>query len=165
MNRTTLLIVCAAIGVGLALAGGVTLIRSGDSQTTRAPQGGRSPSSERAPEAESHDAGDLPAAERAARRFLSGYLRLVYGKPGGTVDAIADASPRLLNDLRRSAGRVTPAQSQKSPRVERVTVINEGAISALATAQIKDSSDPAYPLSFHLQKSTGRWLTTRIGGP
>lgn len=166
MSRTTLLIVGAAIVVGLALAGGFALVGDNDhAPPTRPPQSGRPPSSERAPEAENHSAGDLPAVETAARHFLSGYLRLIYGKPGATVDRIRNASPRLIAELRVDGGRVTPAQSQKTPHIKRVAVISEGAISALATAQIKDSPDPAYPLSFHLQKTVDSWVVTRIGGP
>jgi hypothetical protein len=155
--------VLAAV-VGLALAGGVVLVGRDDS-STQAPQAGRSPTSERAPEAENHSAGDLPTAEAAARRFLGGYLPLVYGKPRATIDDLRNASPRLLRELRGEGGHATPAQTQRTPHVQRVTVIKEGEIGALATAQIKDSPSPAYPLVFHLQDSPDGWVVTRIGGP
>lgn len=164
MTRTTLLIVAAAIVVGLALAGGFALTGD-DATSTRTPQSARSPSSERAPEAEDHSAGDLPAVETAARHFLSGYLRLSYGKPGASVDRLRNASPRLIAALRAEGGHVTPAQSQKTPHIQRVSVIRERTVGALATAQIKDSPGPAYPLSLHLQKTTAGWVVTRIGGP
>jgi hypothetical protein len=164
MTRTAALILAAALLVGFALAGGLVLLGA-DDEPTQAPQAKRPATSERAPEAESSEVGELPAIEAAARRFLSGYLRVTYGKPGATIDAIEAAAPRLLASLKSSAARVTPAQAQRTPHVERVTVIGTGAISALATAQIKDSPSPAYPLSFHLQKAAGSWVVTRIGGP
>lgn len=164
MTRTTLLIVAAAIVVGLALAGGFALRRD-DNTATRTPQSARSPSSERAPEAEDHSVGELPAVETAARQFLSGYLRLSYAKPGASIDRLRNASPRLIAALRAEGGHVTPAQSQKTPRIQRVSVIAQRTVGALATAQITDSPGPAYPLSLHLQKTTAGWVVTRIGGP
>ena len=164
MTRTSALIVAAALVVGVALAGGFVLIGA-DDDGERAAQSTHPPTSERAPEAESADVGELPAVEAAARRFLSGYLRVTYGKPGATIDDIEAAAPRLLKSLKNSAARVTPAQAQRTPRVQRVTVIADGTITALATAQIKDSPSPAYPLSFHLQKTAQGWVVTRIGGP
>ena len=164
MTRTAGLILAAALLVGFALAGGLTLLGA-DDDDSQPPQSNRPATSERAPEAESDDVGELPAVEAAARRFLSGYLAVTYGKPGATIDDIEAAAPRLLASLKNSAARVTPAQSQRTPRVQRVTVIADGEITALATAQIKDSSSPAYPLSFHLQKAANEWVVTRIGGP
>lgn len=166
MNRTTILVVCGAVVVGLALAGGAALLGfHNTSNSSQKPQGGRPASSERAPEAENHSVGDLPALEAAARRFLAGYLRVVYGTPGATIDGIRNASPRLLNELRLEGGHVTPAQSQRTPRLTRVAVVKDGPIAASATAQIKDSPDPPYPLSFHLEKATSGWVVVRIGGP
>lgn len=163
MSRTTVFLIGGAILVGFALAGGLTLIGV-NSSSTQKPQAGRSPSSERAPEAENHSAGDLPAAEAGARSFLSGYLRVVYGKPGGRIAAIKNASPRLLASLNAEGARVTPAQAQRTPHVMRVAVITDST-GVLATAQIRDSTDPPYPLILHLQKTVDGWLVTRIGGP
>lgn len=163
MNRTTIIVVALAAIVGLALAGGISLISSDDGGTQK-PQAARSPTSERAPEAEDHSVGELPAAEAAARRFLAGYLPLIYGKPGATVDELRSASPRLIAAIRAEGGHVTPAQSQRTPRLQRVTVI-EDSTGVLATAQVKDSPSPAYPLVLHLQDTPDGWVVTRIGGP
>lgn len=163
MSRTTLIVIALAALVGIALAGGVSLI-SNDDDAARKPQAGRSPTSERAPEAEDHNVGELPAAEAAARRFLAGYLPLIYGKRGATVDDLRSASPRLIAAIRNEGGHVTPAQSQRTPRLQRVTVIKDSA-GVLGTAQIKDSPSPAYPLVLHLQDTPDGWVVTRIGGP
>lgn len=163
MSRTTLIIVALAAVVGIVLAGGIALISTNDGGTQK-PQAGRSPTDERAPEAEDHSVGELPAAEAAARRFLAGYLPLIYGKRGATVDDLRSASPRLISAIRGEGGRVTPAQSQRTPRLQRVTVI-EDSTGVLATAQIKDSPSPAYPLVLHLQDTPEGWVVTRIGGP
>jgi hypothetical protein len=164
VSRTTVVVVVLAALVGLALAGGVVLI-SNTNDSSQAPQAGRSLTSERAPEAENHSVGDLPAVEAAARGFLASYLPVVYGKPGATINDLHSASPRLVEELRNEGGHATPAQTQRTPHVQRVTAIREGQIGALATAQIKDSPSPAYPLVFHLQDSPDGWVVTRIGGP
>lgn len=164
MTRTSAAIVAAAIVVGFALAGGLVLLGADDEQT-QSRQSNRPATSERAPEAESSHVGELPAVEAAARRFLSGYLRVTYGKPGATIDGIESAAPRLLKSLESSGARVTPAQAQRTPHIQRVAVIAKGTVTALATAQIKDTSSPPYPLSFHLQKTASGWVVTRIGGP
>jgi hypothetical protein len=164
VSRTTVLVVVLAALVGLSLAGGVVLISNNDNSSESAPAG-RSPASERAPEAENHSVGELPAVETAARGFLASYLPVVYGKPGATLNDLRNASPRLIRELRSEGGHATPAQTQRTPHVQRVTVIKEGQIGALATAQIKDSPSPAYPLVFHLQDSPDGWVVTRIGGP
>jgi hypothetical protein len=161
MTRSTVVIVALGAVVGLAVAGGVVLL----SQDDDTPAPSRSSSDTGAPEAEDHSVGDLPAVEAAARRFLAGYLPLIYGKPGATLDELRGASPRLVAALRAEGGHVTPAQAQRTPRLQRVTVIKKGTVGALATAQIKDSPSPAYPLVFHLNKASGGWVVTRIGGP
>jgi len=161
MTRSTVVIVALAATVGLAVAGGVVLL----SQDDDTPAPSRTSSDTGAPEAEDHSVGDLPAVEAAARRFLAGYLPLIYGKPGATIDELRSASPRLIAALRAEGGHVTPAQAERTPRLQRVTVIKKGTIGALATAQIKDSPSPAYPLVFHLNKASDGWVVTRIGGP
>lgn len=162
MSRTTLIVIALAAIVGIALAGGISLI-SNDDDAAQKPQAGRSPTSG-APEAEDHSVGELPAAEAAARRFLAGYLPLIYGKRGATADDLRSASPRLIAAIRSEGGHVTPAQSQRTPRLQRVTVIKDSA-GVLGTAQIKDSPSPAYPLVLHLQDTPDGWVVTRIGGP
>jgi hypothetical protein len=161
MTRSTVVIVVLAAVVGLAVAGGVVLL----SQDDDTPAPSRSSKDTGAPEAEDHSVGDLPAVEVAARRFLAGYLPLIYGKPGATIDELRSASPRLVAALRAEGGHVTPAQAQRTPRLQRVTVIKQGTLGALATAQVKDSPSPAYPLVFHLNRVSDGWVVTRIGGP
>jgi hypothetical protein len=164
MTRSAVLVLIAAV-VAAALAGAIVLSAVHDDGAARPSAASRLSTGERAPEAEDHSAGDLPAVERAARRFLAGYLPLIYGKPGASIDALRSTSPRLIAALRAEGGHVTPAQAQRTPRLQRVTVVKSGAIGALATAQIKDSPSPAYPLIFHLQQTAEGWVVTRIGGP
>ncbi len=162
MTRSTVVIIVAvAAVVGLAFGASVVLLAQEDDTSTAS----RSPSDTGAPEAEDHSVGDLPAVELAAQRFLAGYLPLIYGKPGATVDELRSASPRLIAALRAEGGHVTPAQAERTPRLQRVSVIKKGPIGALATAQIKDSPSPAYPLVLHLNKTSDGWVVTRIGGP
>jgi len=164
VTRITALIAIAAIAATTFIAGGVVLI-SRDDSPSRTPEGGRAAPTEGGPELERHDAGELPAVERAARRFLASYLPLIYGKAGASIEELRSAAPRLRARLEAEPGRVPPGQAALTPHLERVTVVGEGPISALVTAHIKDSQAPAYPLVFHLQKDAGDWLVTRIGGP
>ena len=166
MTRS-MLIIGAAVVIGLGLAGGLALIatkNNGQSDRGMA-AANRSSTEERRPEAESGSVGELPAVEHAARRFLAGYLPLIYGQRGASIDGLASASPRLIARLKAEGGHVTPAQAERTPRLQRVAVIEEGTIGALATAHIKDSPSPVYPLVFHLQKTPEGWVVTRIGGP
>lgn len=169
MTRSALIVVLIAAGAGVALAGGLVVSAVQDDGAPRPSAASRMPAGERAAEAEDHSAGDLPAVQRAARRFLAGYLPLIYGKPGASIDALRSTSPQLIAALRAEGGHVTPAQAQRTPRLQRVTVVHNGATGALATAQIKDSPSPspspAYPLVFHLAQTSAGWVVTRIGGP
>lgn len=161
-----------ALAIGLAgvlfLAAVVAvtaLVRGGsdDGERVRAPQNGRSPSSERAPEAESTGDQDLPSVERSARAFLSGYLPLIYGRDGATPAQLRDASPSLVAELERDPGRVPPGQAALTPRVVRVAVVREGTGRALASVQIDDQSATAYVLNLRLEDTLSGWLVTRIG--
>ncbi|MEJ7894190.1 MAG: hypothetical protein WKF94_16295 [Solirubrobacteraceae bacterium] len=165
MTRTTILMLIAAAIVGTAIASGFVLTGSSEDNSTQKPQAGRSPSDERAPEAEDHSgAVELRTVERAARGFLASYLPLVYGKEGASADALRNAAPRLIARLKSEGARVTPAQSQTTPRLTRVTAIGDGPMRALVTAQITESRTFSYPLTFHLEDTSTGWVVTRIGG-
>lgn len=165
MSRAAALVTAIAVLIGLAAAGGVILVadRSDDKQG-RTPQAGRSPTDERAPEAETPGVDGLPAIDRATRRFLAGYLPLIYGQPGASPAQLRSASPRLIAQLQADPGRVPPGQAALRPTLERVAVVRDGPYKALATAQIRDSASPAYPLIFHLEDTQSGWLVTRLGG-
>lgn len=104
----------------------------------------------------------LERAELAARRFLDGYLPFIYGR--GRVDEIEQADPRLLAALARQRGRITPAQHQREPRIRALTLVGQAARAVQATAEIKDSDAPAYPVIFYLDRTAGAdWVVTRLG--
>src|SRR4051812_20248912 len=165
MTRARLSVTIAAIIVAVVAMGVAAALLSDRREPSHGSQARRPAINERAREAEDHNVGDLTAVEAAARRFLGGYLPLIYGKPGAAIDELPSASPRLITRLEAEGGHVTPAQAERAPRLQQVAVIRDGAIGALATAQIKDSPSPAYPLVFHLQKTPEGWVVTRIGGP
>jgi len=160
MTRTVAIILVAGILVLAVVAGAIAIISTNGDD---APKSRHPSTSERAPEAENHSVGELPAVERAARRFLSGYLPLIYGRRGATVDDLRSATPQLIEHLRNEGGRVTPAQAALHPRLERVTVTLDSTTRALAVAQIKDSPSPAYPLTFQLADTPQGWVVTEIG--
>lgn len=159
MTRTTILILIAAAIVGTAIASGFVLINTGDekSEASRTGPG--------APELEDHtEAIELRKVESAARQFLAGYLPLIYGKPGASPDKLRNAAPQLIVRLKDEDARVTPAQAQITPRLTRVSVVGDGPMRALATAEITETRTFSYPLTFHLQDTQTGWIVTRIGG-
>lgn len=162
MSRGAAVVMVAAVLVGLAVAAGIVLVGTqGDDAPALTGQAVRSPSDERAPEAEDPSSQGLDQAERVARAFLDGYLPLIYAQPGTEAEDVRHVTPRLLAQLR--AQRVPPAQAALRPDLERVTVAHEGANGALAVAHVKDSTI-TYPLIFHLEDTPQGWLVTRIGG-
>jgi len=160
MTRATLRLVIAAVVVGVALASGIVLV-SGRGDDTRQPE--RSLTGERGPEQEDHRVGELPAIDRATRRFLAGYLPLIYGQRGASVDTLQSVTPQLAARLKADPGRVPPGQAALRPQLQRLTVTLESPNRGLAVAQIKDSPSPAYPLTFQLAKTPEGWLVARLG--
>lgn len=163
MNRGRLTVTVMAAVVGLAVAAAIVVIATaGDDKPDRV-RAQQTFTGERAPEPETQGAGELRAVQAAARRFLDGYLPLIYGQRSDPRELRA-ASAQLIGQLVADPGRVPPAQAELDPDLQQVTVISDGPLRALATAQIKDSpSSPAYPLTFQLEKSDRGWLVTRIG--
>lgn len=93
-------------------------------------------------------------ARRAARRFLTGYLALLYGRrPADQVTDITPAVRRQLADL----GRVPAAQRMRRPEVVdlKATVQAPGVV--IVTASIDDGDLAVYPLVFTVEQQAGRW--------
>lgn len=161
------LVIAAAVVIGLVAAVAVVVVgtRSTDEPDVRpAAQEQRwPPSSERAPEAEDPGDDGLGEVDRAARRFLAGYLPLIYAQPGASPEDLDSAAPALIAELAAQPGRVPPGQAALEPDLERLSVVRDGPGRALAVAQINDGPAPSYSLSFYLQETDDAWLVTRIG--
>lgn len=103
-----------------------------------------------------------PAAERAARRFLPGYLSFLSGR--AQVSAIASASPGLRREIARTRPRVPPASRRRRPRVVALDaeLLQSGAVAV--TAQISDGGVSRYPVTLRLRARSGSWAVVEVGG-
>lgn len=107
--------------------------------------------------------GGVPSrgVESAARRFLGGYLRYIYGH--GPASEIRAASPQLARRLRRGRPRVSPATRQRRPRIAELSARSLGARTELAVATIDDGGAARYPIELVLERRGGRWRVARVG--
>lgn len=104
---------------------------------------------------------DVPgAADAAARRFLRGYLAVLYGR--GAVGDVTDASDPVLRALRRNVRRVPAAQRQRRPEVVDLRLVRQAPAAVLATASIDDGDLAVYPIVFALDRRGGRWIVARL---
>jgi hypothetical protein len=104
------------------------------------------------------------AAETArpvARRFLTAYLALLYGR--GRADAPPHASASVRRSLARGRARVPPAARRRGPRVARLELVAQARDVVVATAQIEDGGVSAYPLTFALVRRGGQWTVNALG--
>lgn len=106
--------------------------------------------------------GELPAAQRTARRFFRAYVRFLYRRlPAAEVP---DAAPQLRSELTQSAALKTPAEGSSRPRIIRLTVRPAGPpISAIATATLTTQRG-RYALTATLEPRHGRWIVVAIDG-
>ena len=95
------------------------------------------------------------AADAAARRFLRGYLAVLYGR--GAVGDVTDASDPVVRALRRNVRRVPAAQRQRRPRVVDLRLVRQAPTAVLATASIDDGDLAVYP-------SSSRWTAAAGAG-
>lgn len=103
--------------------------------------------------------GNLPApVERAARRFLAGYLAYLYG--AGEVAEIEAASPALERRLRCEPPRVSPATRRRDPRVVALAARRLDRGRYLVTATVADGGVAEYPIELTLARRDGRWRVT-----
>lgn len=104
--------------------------------------------------------GSAPA-ERAARRFLAGYLPWVYGR--GKTSAITAITPHLRRALR---GRSLPQSSQAPnlhPRVAAVGMRRAG-VHWTADVNIADA-ERTYDMALTLVRVDGRWVVSTVREP
>lgn len=165
MRRRSLGVLAASGMLALLAAGAVAALLGGGDQ----PRTPTTPSSVGAPpdpligtpqrSMPSSDA--VPAAaDAAARRFLRGYLALLYGR--GTVRGVSDASAAVRRALRASVPRVPPGQRQRRPQVVDLRLVRQAPRAMLATASIDDGDLAVYPIVFALDRRDGRWVVARL---
>jgi hypothetical protein len=108
----------------------------------------------------------LTSAERrqaatAVRRFLSGYLRYLYGR--GPAGRVAPVTPSVARTLRSGSARVTPAQRRRHPRVAALRITGQTARSALAAVQVADGGPAPYQLTLTVERRGSEWVVSDLG--
>lgn len=166
MQRKGVLVMGVAVIVGLAAAIGVVVVgtdESADRTAVTAPATASTPlQRERgAREREDPRPTGLADVERAARRFLDGYLALTYGEAGADPSDLRNATPELVAELTRDRGRVTPAQAEQAPELKSVAVYYDGPRRASAVAQIADAAT-TFAFTFRLEESAEGWVVTGL---
>ncbi|MBV9336679.1 MAG: hypothetical protein JO243_12385 [Solirubrobacterales bacterium] len=104
----------------------------------------------------------LGAAKRAAARFLTGYLRFLYGR--GSARSVAGATPDLRRQLIRVRALVTPVERHRDPRVVSLTAVRQAPAAVLATALVADGGVTAYALRMVLRSGRDGWLVSSVDG-
>ena len=100
-------------------------------------------------------------AERAARRFLTGYLRFLYGHAGAR--EIEQATPQLRRRLSRSRLRVPPAARRRNPRIARLEVRRVAADEVAVSAEVEDGGVARYPVSVTMRRTGPGWRAVAVG--
>lgn len=163
MSRTVAIVAAVVLGT-LAILAAVTLVGDSDG-----PRQAPVPSSVGAPpdpligtpQRPATPAEDVPSAvDAAARRFLRGYLAVLYGR--GAVGDVTDGSDPVLRALRRNVRRVSAAQRQRRPQVVDLRLVRQAPAAVLATASIDDGDLAVYPIVFGLDRRDGRWIVARL---
>lgn len=98
------------------------------------------------------------AAERAARRFLDGYLAYLYGR--GDARGIEAASAALAVRLRREQPRVSPATRRREPSVVDVSARRLDAVRYQVAATVADGGVVEYPIELTVARHDGDWVVT-----
>jgi hypothetical protein len=102
----------------------------------------------------------LVAVRRVAARFLTGYLRFLYGR--GSARSIAGATPDLRRQLIRVRGSVTPVERHRDPRVVSLTAIGQTPAAVVATGLIADGGVTTYAVRIMLRAGRDGWLVSGV---
>jgi hypothetical protein len=103
-----------------------------------------------------------PVVERAAERFLAGYLSYVYGH--ATAGGVKDASSSLTRSLQSDPPRVPPSVRALKARVVALHPAPAPAGLTGVTAVINDGGLVDYPIGLLLAADGGRSLVTGLAG-
>ena len=95
----------------------------------------------------------------AARAFLDGYLRLVYGNPSR--GRLPDATATLQRQLISRRVLVSPAQRRRHPRVVSLTAVRSQA-GWRVRAVIADGGVAEYPIALTLVRGGRGWLVSGV---
>ncbi|CAN5476740.1 hypothetical protein BH20ACT18_BH20ACT18_01130 [soil metagenome] len=103
---------------------------------------------------------ELAAAQRAARRFLDGYLAFLYGRaPARRISGVTAA---VRHELERNTPRIPPAQRDRTPRVVNLNVTGQARDAVIATASVDDGDIAVYPIVFTLDRYRDGWRVSRL---
>lgn len=120
------------------------------------------PPAAQAPVPEPHPPVPPPGAERAARRFLPGYLSFLHGRSGPA--AIEAAAPALRRAIVRSRPRVPPAARRRRPRVVGIEFERLSSRAVSAAAEVAAGGVSRYTVTLLLRPFEGSWVVIEVGG-
>lgn len=153
-----------ALAVAILVAVAIVLIALGPSTSDKGPPSAPPATAPSAPPAAPAPTAPTPPpapAERSARRFLTGYLRFVYGR--GRAAEIDAAAPALRRRLARSRVRVPPAARRRRPRVVGLETESLPSGAVAVTAEVADGGVARYPVHLTLRRSGGGWAVVEVG--
>ena len=101
----------------------------------------------------------MDAAQRAARRFLAGYLPYTYGRR--SPDRIAAATAALVRQLDNERPRVPARERGRRARVVLVQADAAGPVRAEATALVSDGAR-RYTVPLKLARQRSGWKVTDV---
>jgi hypothetical protein len=98
-------------------------------------------------------------ADATARRFLGGYLRLLYGRRSAA--ALAATTARVRHRLARTQSPRKAAARGRHPRILRLEVVPVRGGRFAAMAQIGDGAR-RYPIDLLLRRRPGGWRVVEV---
>jgi hypothetical protein len=98
----------------------------------------------------------IRGAERAARRFLRGYLPYSYGRP----NEMRAATPELLQVLKDQRPRVPADQQDAKPRLLSLRTLGVTGTGVLLRARVADPS--RYVVDLTLVRRGDTWLVSEV---
>ena len=101
------------------------------------------------------------APETAARRFLQGYLRWLYGQ--APLHAIEDATTGLLVGLKSHSPRIPPGMRSLHATVSTIALQRHGS-GWQALPNVTDGRE-TYELVLTITQRRGRWLVSGVSNP
>src|SRR5690349_4545543 len=103
----------------------------------------------------------LDDARRIARRFLAGYLRLLYGRPTISAKGISRA---FSSKLTRTGALVTPVERRRHPRLVSLSAVGPARGVVVATAVVADGGVTTYALRISVRRGRAGWRVSSVSG-
>jgi hypothetical protein len=104
----------------------------------------------------------LARVRRAARSFLVGYLRFVYGRASAA--SVRALAPALRSELILKRAQVPPVARRRHPRLVALTALGQASGDAVALALVDDGGIANYAVRLTVRRTSRGWLVSRVDG-